>query len=144
MARGDDHLGIRLEREDGIERRQPLGNALRIWWQTQIERDDGGFLGAQGGDGASPITHHRDVEIRIGPAQLRLQAGIILHHQQVRFRRLARDGLARDFCRRAHSAATLALCRAARGRRMTKRVPTPSRDSTSSLPPIARTISRAS
>ena len=136
VPRGDDNLGIGLEAQDLVERRQPLAGALRIAGQAQIERDHRGLLGAQGGDGAGAVSGDGDLEIGIGPAQLGLQTGVVLHHQQAWFGE-AGHAVARPEVKGAATAAT-------RGRRMIKRVPTPSRDSTSSRPPMPRTRSRAS
>src|SRR5690606_34754520 len=78
-------------------------------------------------------------EVVVGPLELRLQPLVILDHEQFRF------GLGH------HATSGFRVCIAcnrlsvaASGSRMKKRVPNPSRDSTSSWPPIARTSSRAS
>src|SRR5690606_13754212 len=101
--------------------------------------DHGRLFGAQGGDGASPIAGDDDFEIVVGPLELRLEAFVILDDQQF--------GL--GVGHQAASAAGVVSEResppvSAGGKRTRKRVPSPSRDSTSSRPPMARTSSRAS
>ena len=47
VAGGDDDLGVGLEAQDFLERGEPLGGAVGIGRQAEVERDDVGFVRAQ-------------------------------------------------------------------------------------------------
>lgn len=129
MPAGDDHLGLRAHRHDRIKHGKALAGAIRVGRQAEVERHHLGLKRAHRGQRRGAVTHHRDLEILIGPFELGLQPGIVLDDQQT-------------WAIGHH--ATFRLCADASGRRTTKRVPIPSRLSTKILPFMAFTNSRAS
>ena len=142
VAAGDDHLGVGLQFHDRVEDGEAFGGAVGVGRQAEIERDHRRRLGAQGGNRAVAVARDHDGEVVIGPLELRLQPGIVLDDEQGRFllghhATFAGSSVAGplEASRRNVSGA---------GRITAKRLPTPSRDSTVSRPPIARIISRAS
>src|SRR5690606_24968186 len=139
VARGDDDLRGGLERNDLVEHCKALARAVRVRRQAEIERDDRRLLGAKGRDRARPIAGDDHVEIVVGPLELGLQALVVLDDEQL------------GSCFGHHATSVLCDCierivpaASASGSTTRNRVPSPSRDSTSSRPPIARMSSRAS
>ena len=82
MARGDDHLGLGLERQDRLERREALGDAVGIGRQAEIERDHGGLGRAHQIERRIAVRGDQHLIIVIGPAQLALQPLVVLDDQQ--------------------------------------------------------------
>ncbi len=139
VARGDDHLGVGLEAQDRRERRKALGRSVGIGRQAKIERDDRRLFCAQRVERAGAVAGDDDVIILIGPAQLALQSGIILDNEEFW------PDLRRDIRSVAHAASPrLAGVDRAIGSATRKRVPSPSRLVTETLPPIASASCRAS
>jgi hypothetical protein len=83
MPRSDDHLGVGLHRHDRIEQRQAFGHAVGIGRQSQVERDNGRFFGAQQRQRFCSIAGDEHLEIVISPFELCLQPGIVLDHKQL-------------------------------------------------------------
>ena len=134
MARGDDHLGLGLQGQDRLEDRESLGRPVGVGRQAEVEGNDLRLLGAKDVDRRVAVRGDEHLIILIGPAQLALQALIVLDDQQA--------GLEGGVHAYFRSGKVPAL--SASGRKMVKRVPSPSRLSTSSRPPIAATRPLAS
>jgi|GEM_PF-3713803 len=82
MTRCHDHLGIGLDAQYLLQRGEALAGAVRVRRQTQVERHHIGRLHPQHLDRFEPVAGDEQLIILIGPAQLPLQAGIILDDQQ--------------------------------------------------------------
>src|SRR5690606_32303396 len=110
-------------------RSEPLAGAIWIGRQTKVEGDHRRLFGAQQGDGSFAITGGEDLIAFVSPAQLTLQAGIILDDQQL--------GQGHGFV--VTHAACSTSCRTPPAVRSStlKRVPRPSALSTSIRPPIS-------
>ena len=92
MARGDDHLGLRLQREDRLQRRKALGDAIRIGRQAKIQRDDRRLGRAEQVDRRVAVRGDQHLIIVIGPAELTLQPLVVLDDQQTRLHGLDDSG----------------------------------------------------
>src|SRR3569623_3231847 len=135
VPRGDDHLGVGLERENLGQSGKAFADAVGIGRQAEVERDHCRLVGAQRVDRARPVAGDDHVVTVIGPAQLTLQAGIVLDDQQLRAWGAAI----------AHAASPRARTWPVAAARVTRKwVPSPSRLVTTTWPPIASTSWRAS
>ena len=85
VARGDDHLGLGLQRQDRLERGEAFGDAVGIGRQAEVERDHRRLGRAQQIDRGVAVRGDQHLIIVIGPAQLALQPLVVLDDQQLRF-----------------------------------------------------------
>ena len=85
VARGDDHLGVGLQRQDRLERGEALADAVGIGRQAEIERDHRRLGRAQQIDRRVAVRGDQHLVIVIGPAQLALQPFVVLDDQQLGF-----------------------------------------------------------
>ena len=139
MPRSNNHLRVRLQSKNCIERREPLCRAIGLGRQAQVKRHDIGFPEPQRINRTGAVARHDHVIIVIGPAQLTLQPLVILDDQQFGFLGVA---IALSLSK-GH--ATKASCQVVGVEsQIINRVPCPGSLSTVSRPPIAEIIARAS
>ena len=84
VARGDDHLGLGLQRQDRLERGEAFGDAVRIGRQAEIERHHRRLGRADEIDRRVPVRGDQHLIIVIGPAKLALQPFVVLDDQELR------------------------------------------------------------
>ncbi len=84
VARRDDDLGVRRDGHDLFECCKPLDGAIGIGRQAEIQRHDRGLVGPHRGHRGFAVACNHHLIVFVGPAQLALQPGIILHNKQNR------------------------------------------------------------
>ncbi len=134
VARGDDDLGLGLQRQDRLQRGEALGDSVGVGRQAEVERDDRRLLRAKQVDRRVAIGGDQHLIIVIGPAQLALQPLVVLDDQQFR------PGVHAHALIRPISEMLVSPS----GKKTVKRLPSPARLSTSIRPPIAAIRLRAS
>ncbi len=83
MARGDDHLGAGLEREDIVERGEAFGDAVGIGRQAEVQCHHRRLGGAHQIDRGVAVGRDQHLIIVIGPAQLALEPFVVLDDQEL-------------------------------------------------------------
>ena len=82
LAGQHDHLGVRGDREDLLQRAEALVRVVRARRQAQVHRHHGGLEAAQLRDGALAVGRHGDFVAVECPLHLLLQRRIVLDDQQ--------------------------------------------------------------
>ena len=140
LVAGDhDNFGLGGEVQHFFQYGESLARPVRIRRQAEVDGDDGGNLGAELCDRGVAVGREDHVVFLERPAQLALDAGVVLHDEQ---------GLLVTI--RCHWTAALRVASSLgcaspmAGRRMRTNVPFPGALVMSSFPPSSRTNSRLS
>jgi hypothetical protein len=82
VAGDHDDLGLRRQGQDLAERGQALGDAAGVRRQAEVQQHHAGLVTAQGRDGRLAVAGDDHLVAVKGPAQLALQALVVLDDQQ--------------------------------------------------------------
>ena len=83
MTGDDDHLGRRHQRQNLLQRGDPLADAFRIRRQTEILQHHRRLVAAQLGQCARPVLGNQNLIIGEAPLELALQARVVLDHKKL-------------------------------------------------------------
>ena len=85
VARDHNDFRVRCERENLLERRESLADALGVGRQPEVLQNDRRLVTAHLGDCRWPVGREGDFVVVEAPAKLTLDAGIVLNDQQLGF-----------------------------------------------------------